>query len=365
MSRRRLGMTVLFALVLVALLVTPAAAQGDEPGKLVIGGTYTLRSGQQLNGDLGVVGGQATIEEGATVNGDVMVAGGTLDVAGRIDGSIAVFGGSVNLERTAYVAGDLVTFGGSVQRSPGAEVRGEVREGGSFDMPVLPGPVFFPEMDRFMTGPEVDIQQSPGQWLAAALLSAIRTGIAILALAALALVAALLWPKGIERLGTTALHQPAPVLLVGLLSWVLGVGLFVVLAITICLLPIALALALVLLVAALLSWVVAGWLVGRSLLRVLKMRSPTVVAEAAIGTLVLAIVYFLVGIIPCTEFIFGTLIVSIGMGALVLTRFGTRPYPLAAAVSEPAAPAATAVAVEALPAPPASDEPQPPQLTGK
>ncbi len=362
MLRRRIGITLLFALTLLTLLAAPAAAQGDEPGKLVIGGTYTLRSGQQLDGDLGVVGGQAVIEEGATVNGDVMVAGGTLEIAGRVEGSIAVFGGSVDLARTAYVAGDLVTFGGSVQRSPGAVVEGEMREGGSFDMPLVPGPMFFPEMDRFMTGPEVSIQQSPGQWLVAMLLGAIRSGIAILALASLALVVALLWPKGIERLGTTAMHQPVLVLLVGLLSWVLAIGLFVVLAITICLLPIALAVALALLVVALLSWVVAGWLVGRSLLRVLKLRNPTVVAEAAAGTLALAIVYFLVGIIPCTEFVFGTLIVSLGLGAMVLTRFGTRPYPLAVAPTESAAPTVTA---EPLPALPASDEAQPPQLTGK
>jgi hypothetical protein len=46
----------------------------------------------------------------------------------------------------------------------------------------------------------------------------------------------------------------------------------------------------------------------------------------------------------------------------VLTRFGTRPYPLTATPTERAAPAVTA---EPLPALPASDEAQPPQLTGK
>jgi hypothetical protein len=347
-----------FVLALLAVLVAPVAAQGSDPGKLVVGGTYTLRTGQQLDGDLGVVGGVATVEEGATVQGDVMVAGGTLSVAGRIDGDIAIFGGSVTLERSAYVDGDLVNIGGSVQRSAGAVVTGDVREGGEFDLPMAPGPMFFPDLERFSFGSEVSAQQSPGQWLALLLLRIIRSGIMVLALAALALVVALFWPKGVERLGQTAMHQPVLVFLVGLLSWVVGLGLLVVLAITICLIPLALLVGLALLVAALLSWVTAGWLIGRKLLAVLNLRNVTVVVEAAVGTLLLAVVYFLVGILPCTEFIFGLLIVSLGLGAIVLTRFGTRPYPM------PTPPSETTEQVDDLLALPAGDEPQPPQLTG-
>ena len=356
MSNRKAGLMMLFVLALLAVWVAPVAAQGSDPGKLVLGGTYTLSSGQQLQGDLGVVGGMATVEEDATVNGDVMVAGGTLRVAGRINGDIAVFGGAVTLERSAYVDGDLVNIGGSVQRSAGATVTGDVREGDEFELPMGPGPLFLPGMDRFTPGPEVNAQQSPGQWLALALLRMIRTVIMILALAALALVVALLWPRGIERLGTTAMHQPVLVVLVGLMSWVVGLGLFVVLMVTFCLIPIALLLALVLAAAALLSWVVAGWLVGRKLLAVLNLRNATVVIEAVVGTLVLAVIYFLFGIIPCTEFIVGLLIVSLGLGAIVLTRFGTRPYPVAAATAAP---------LDDQAALPAGDEPQPPQLTGR
>lgn len=357
MSHRRIGLMMLLVLALLAVLAAPVAAQGSDPGKLVLGGTYTLRSGQQLEGDLGVVGGVATVEEGATVNGDVMVAGGTLRVAGRINGDIAVFGGAVTLESSAYVAGDLVNIGGSVQRSAGAVVTGEVREGSDFDFPMVPGPMFFPGMERFNPASEVSMQQSPGQWLALTLLRMIRTVIMILALAALALVVALFWPKGVERLGQTAMQQPVLVLLVGLLGWVVGVGLVGVLAVTICLIPIALLVGLALLVAALLSWVMAGWLVGRKLLAALKVRNATVVVEAAVGTLLLATVYFLVGIIPCTEFIFGLLIVSLGLGAIVLTRFGTRPYPVPAAVDQ------TGIQVDDLAVLPSGDEP--PQLTGQ
>jgi hypothetical protein len=359
MTRQRIGIILLFALVMLALAVVPVAAQGGEPGKLVVGGTYTLRSGQQLSGDLGVVGGQATVEQGATVNGDVLVAGGSLLVAGRINGDIAVFGGSVSLERTAVVTGDLVTFGGSVQRSPGAVVRGEVRDGGAVDIPGLPGTLLFPGVDRFSSTQEIGLQRSPGQWLVFMLVRAIRTGVMIMALAALALLVALLWPKGVKRLGQTALQQPVVVILVGLLSWVVGIGLFVFLVITICLIPLAILLALVLFVAVLLAWVVAGWLVGRSLLAAFKARNATVVSEAALGTLALATIYFLVGIIPCTEFIFGVLIASLGLGAIVLTRFGTRPYPFVPAAVESSDPGTELAVLHS------DDAPQPPQIVEK
>jgi hypothetical protein len=130
------------------------------------------------------------------------------------------------------------------------------------------------------------------------------------------------------------------------------------LVITICLIPIALLVGLALLVAAVLSWVTVGWLIGRKLLAMLNLRNVTVVVEAAVGTLVLAVVYFLVGILPCTEFIFGLLIVSLGLGAIVLTRFGSRPYPM------PATPSEATEQVDDLLALPAGDDPQPPQLTG-
>ena len=128
-----LGLGLLIALALP--LAPPAAAQGGQPGRLVLGAQYTLESGETMVGDLAVIGGQAVIEEGATVDGDVVVLGGSLAVSGRIDGDIAIFGGEVDLRRSAVVDGDILTFGGSISQAPGAEVTGEVKEGGAVDIP--------------------------------------------------------------------------------------------------------------------------------------------------------------------------------------------------------------------------------------
>lgn len=321
-----LGLSLLVALAL--LLAAPAAAQGGQPGRLVLGAQYTLESGERMVGDLAVIGGQAVIEEGATVDGDVVVMGGALAVSGRIDGDIAIFGGAVDLTNSAVVDGDIVTLGGSVSQAPGAEITGEIKEGGAVDipglrnLPIAPGVV----VPRIFT-PEPDIRTSPGQWLLRALLAFLRMVMWTLAITAMALVVALLYPKGIERMGRTGIEQPAMVFLTGFISWILGLALVAIMAITICLLPVALLLALALLVAALLSWIVAGWVIGRKLLALFSIKNPTVVLETVVGTLLFTIVYFLLSFIPCMNFILGVLIGSFGLGAIVLTRLGTRPYP--------------------------------------
>jgi cytoskeletal protein CcmA (bactofilin family) len=333
--RKRLLLPVVFAfgllMALSLLMASPAAAQGDQPGKVVLGGQFTLESGERLSGDLAVIGGQATIEEGATVDGDAVVLGGMLAISGKIDGDIAVFGGQVTLTSSAVVDGDVVSLGGSVTRSPGAQVSGEVREGeaveipGLRNLPIVPG-VTVPSV---IQPPQPDLQTSPGAWLLHMLLRILRMIAWTLAIVAMALVVALLWPKGVERLGRAGLSQPAMVFLTGFISWILGLALVAILAITLCLLPVAIALALVLVVAALLSWVVTGWVIGRKLLEWLKVGNSSVVLEAVVGTLLLTVVYFLVSVIWCMNFIIGVLVGSFGLGAIVLTRFGTQPYPSA------------------------------------
>ena len=45
-------------------------------GKVIFGGTYTLKSGQILNESLVIIGGVVVLEEGSIVIGDVVVIAG-------------------------------------------------------------------------------------------------------------------------------------------------------------------------------------------------------------------------------------------------------------------------------------------------
>lgn len=325
---KRLAVVLLIAAVVSLLAVLPAMAQQeDTPGRFIMGGTYTLESGQRMIGDLGVAGGQVVIEPNAVLVGDVIVAGGTLDIAGRIEGDVAAFGGQVTLAETAYIDGDVISFGGTLERSPGAVITGEVGQGGQLDFPGWRGLPLAPDIG-IVPGPgqQISFQTSPGQWLLHLVLRFFRAAAMILAMGGLALVVSLFWPKGIEELGGTVNREPVLTLLVGLLTWVIAAAAGVVMVLSLCLIPAAVLLILAMIVAAVLAWISAGWVVGRRLLVALKAANPTIVLEATLGTVLLALIYFLVSFLPCVDFIFGTAVASFGLGAIVLTRFGTRPY---------------------------------------
>ncbi len=108
-------------LVAVLALAFPASAlaAGPEDGRIVLGGTFTLGSGESLNGDLVVVGGNVTLEAGSTVNGNVFMLGGNGSAAGEIRGDVSMIGGNLSLLATAVVRGNVNTFGGNIDRTPG------------------------------------------------------------------------------------------------------------------------------------------------------------------------------------------------------------------------------------------------------
>lgn len=352
--RKKLALSLLLALVVVTLFALPALAQDEEPGKLILGGTYILGAGEQLSGGIAIAGGDVVFERGSRVDGDVLLAGGRLQVAGRIDGDVAVFGGQLQLLKSAFVDGDVVNFGGSVQQEPGAVVTGQVNESTGLVLPGLPGllPRVF-QLPLTSEAPTALERTTTVGWLLDQFLRLLRALGLALAMGALALVVAVVWPKGVERIGRTIQEQPFLAFATGLLTWVVALGLAVVMLLSICLIPLAMVLGLVLVAAVILSWIAAGWVLGRLLLVGLKVHNATLVVETVLGTLVLILTYLLLSILPCVDFIFGVAVMVLGTGALVLTRFGTQPY---IPTQQRSRPPSTAVAPVSpvQPAPPSS-----------
>ncbi len=62
---------------------SPAYAKELFDDKVVFGGTYTLESGQTLDGNLVIFGGAVTTEADSTVNGDVALLGGVAEIGGN------------------------------------------------------------------------------------------------------------------------------------------------------------------------------------------------------------------------------------------------------------------------------------------
>ena len=114
-------------LILLLLPITPVHAfTGNLDGRVVFGQSFTLKSGETLDGDLVVFGGEATIEENASIKGDVVIIGGSLVMDGSVTGDAVVIGGVMTMGEKSSVAGNITTVGGSLQRATGAEVGGQI-----------------------------------------------------------------------------------------------------------------------------------------------------------------------------------------------------------------------------------------------
>ena len=293
------------------ILAMPGQALAAQSLKVILGGTFTLESGETLDEDLTIIGGAVVLEQGSTVNGKVVVLGGNLEVNGTINGDIVAAGGHVKLGESAVVKGDITSAGGFVDKDLGAEIKGELQSelSGAFPL-TLPG---------IRQIPAVNLSFSPiwkGLWFLAQMFI----------LAALAVLVAMFLPKHLERVNRTVATQPLLAGSMGLLTGFIAPFVIFLLVITICLIPAALLGILLLALLLLLGWVACGLEVGKRLGVALK-QEWTAPISAGVGTFLLTFVIGGMGKIWCIGWIFPTVVAMIGLGAAILTRVGTRDYP--------------------------------------
>ena len=349
MKQRHLYLALLFMLLL--SLAAPAAAwaspqdarpareldRGAFADKIVFGGSYTLQSGDHLDGDLIIFGGNVTLEEDSQVDGDVIVMGGNLEADGRIQGDVSCIGGNVNLLDNAVVNGDVHTAGGAnLNRSDGSQVMGEVRSGS--------GPYDF-NFTRRGRLPGLEVSISP-------LVDALWFLFQTFFWAGLAVLLVMFLPGHVERTANAAITQPLITGGVGLLTLIVAVFLLPILAITLILLPASLIGALLLAVAWLFGTAALGFEVGRRIERQFRQDWPPAVS-AGVGTFVFVLVIFgLSKIVPCVGWAFPVIAGVVAIGAVLLTRFGMQVYPPPGA---PGAPWGTLPQGSGSPPPPAPD----------
>jgi predicted flap endonuclease-1-like 5' DNA nuclease len=316
---------------LIAGALAPAAFAQEVIGDRVVAGEdFTLRSGETLEGNLAVLGGNATLETDTLVTGDVTVAGGNLIVDGRIGGNVTLMGGVLTLNESAVVEGNLAAFAGSVSRADGSQVLGDTFSG--FRTPNRIGPVA-------PVAPEFDFRpEPPRSWFSRFVNWQLGTLGSIVLMGLLGLVLVVIAPRGVARVASATATQPALTFGVGFLTLIVGLLAGGILLIA-CGLGLLVWLALV--AASVLGWIgVAVWL-GQRLLGALKMRTASSIGEVLAGVVLIT----LLSRLPCIGWLFGFIFVAWGLGAVVLTRFGTQDSagPGAAQRLDPVAPPAPVV----------------------
>jgi hypothetical protein len=150
--------------------------------------------------------------------------------------------------------------------------------------------------------------------VAAVVMSLLMAGLGALAVALL--------PRQTQRV-MLCLESAWPTSLgVGLLSAIAALGIATMLIVTLCLAPIGLLLLLATSIAWLMGWVSVGAIVGEKLFLRLSTTEASPVVPAMTGTGLLT----LLSHTPCLGWLLGLAAGTVGLGAVVLTRFGTRTY---------------------------------------
>ncbi|MBA4385218.1 MAG: hypothetical protein C0410_10825 [Anaerolinea sp.] len=307
--------------ILIALLVTPISALAQTPtaeptktisgDQVVIANTYRLASGDELMGNLAVIGGTATLDEGSTMTGDVILIGGTLTVNGTVNGDFIAIGGAVNIEDTADINGNISLIGATIKKSPLAEINGEITE---------QSPKFF---DFNLDDPKAI--NFPFTAKTSLLTKMLQASLQAMAMAALAVILGLLLPNQIKRVADTISKEPLVTGGVGLLSVVVAPIILVLLTITIILIPVTILGSLLVGLAVLFGWIAIGFEIGQRLSVLFKTTWHPSIA-AGIGVLLLGLVTGFATLIPCVGWLIGVIVAILGLGAVVISRFGSSKY---------------------------------------
>lgn len=364
----------------------PRSMHRGSDAKVSLGSNAHVARGETSD-DVVVIGGTIDIE--GEVHGDAVAVGGSVSVDGKVTGDVVAVGGGVELGPNADVHGKVTSVGGHVERDPAARVGGGTSE-------VAMGRLLsLGQIGRLGRHRQGGIEFEPFHRVAGLFSSVLR----VILLGLFTCLAVLLGRRPLEVMAARVGEEPWRCGLVGLAAQILVVPLFFVTLIIllvsvigiplIVLLPFAL---LALIVGAFLgyaavalrlgSWAEGrfGWRLGSpyltALVGVLLVQSASLAGRALDwGFFPLS---FFVGLLLFAAFVVQYAVWTVGLGAVLITRFGTyavwrgwrwhRPEALTASPGDgtltaapppvpPTAPAADPIAAE--PKPESEPEPEP------
>ncbi len=301
------------------------SGQVIENDAMVYSGNVEVEEGGRINGDLFVFSGNIEIEEGGAVDGDVVNYSGNVSVAGFVGGDISALSGNVDLESSARVEGDISVVSGNIRRDEGASVGGNVVQGPTFRFPGSFGPGA-PDVPS----PGISFARQPNTLVGTVLGFIGRlVAAALMTLLAMLLVGAVYYgrPQLITDTRRQLESQLALSAVVGGLANLTVIFLAGLLAVTICLLPLALIPLLVLFAVNVIGWAVISQIVGEKIVAFAKQEVQPVVT-LLVGTFfasgILALLWALGG---CFQFVAWLLLFaasSLGTGAALLPWINRR-----------------------------------------
>ena len=271
-------------LLLLAILLLGASAAGAADDKRII-----------------KIGSDVTIPEGTRVH-SVFTIGGQITVAGTVDQGIVAIGRSVVLTKTAVVGGNVTALGGVIVIAKDAQIDGDLTELNSSNL--------FDTLTAALSS-----EWEGWSWIFAFVSLAIFLVILVLAL----LIVALL-PKPVLVVTEAITEQTFKVVLCGILGLVLIGPLALLLTISvvgITLIPLEV---IIVVCSSLLGFIAVGQLLGGKVLQRLGHPNPGALRATFWGLILL----WMIGWIPYyIGWTVKVIALVIGLGATLITRFGT------------------------------------------
>lgn len=276
----------LVPLLVVALLMLSAGGGEVNRVEILVDGDHTV---DQIDHALIVGDATVTVPDTATVSGPIYVIAGDTRIRGTVEGDVVQLAGNLTVQERATVEGELRLVGGVRTIAPEAAIT----ERTSFD--------------------PVPQESSPVAGIVAFVLQSLVLGVAGFGLAR--------WkPTLLANVGDSITDHVLVSGTVGLLASVTLLALFVFMAFTLILLPISVLGLLGGLLVVGYSVVVYGFLIGQYL----PLERPGL--ASAVGAVLFLGVLTLLPQIPIVGPWLGIILVTVGIGATLVTYFGLRRF---------------------------------------
>lgn len=256
-------------------------------GQSLLVGEHTI-----VCGDLTLLG--STLDVTGQVRGNILAFGSNINIAGIVNGDVNLYGGLVSVQRGAHIYGNINLYGGRARTEPGASLGGEVKNRSQHLSLWLPG---LGDAFAFPFWP---------------VLIWVTLGLALVSLL----------PEHVMFVRATVASKVRRSLLLGVLSFLLAPAVLIVLIALILPIPLAVLIVGGLIAAWALGTIAIGWLMGEYIMRALAPRHNTRLVQVTVGLTVLV----LVGSLPYIGWLVSISAGLVGLGAVFLSRFGTRLY---------------------------------------
>ncbi|GAC1397242.1 MAG: hypothetical protein NVSMB49_02700 [Ktedonobacteraceae bacterium] len=255
-------------------------------------------------------GTDVVVDSDEIVCGDITSFGGTIVIQGEVQGNVVVFGTSVIID--GMVNGTITAYGGSMTLQNNASVYGDIH---------LCQGAWTPGGEPHLHGTLYGCPKSVDQLLMSDAGPSFRFW-STLAWVALGVLLIVLLPEHVMLVRTTIISKTRRSLALGLLSILLALPVLAILVALIISIPLAIIVAIGIIAAWALGTVAVGSLLGEYIVRVVAPQKNTRPVQVVVGLTVL----MLAGSLPYIGWFISIGAGLIGLGAVFLSRFGTRLY---------------------------------------